>query len=71
MGPCFNYTMQCCGIAHFDADLDPDPVCFFGADPDSACHFDAYSYRDPDLHLDADLDLSLQKKAQDLKKVFK
>jgi len=26
---------------HFDADLDPDPVCHFDADPDPTLHFDA------------------------------
>jgi hypothetical protein len=53
-----------CGVAdlhHVAADPDPD----------SACHFDTYSYPDPTFHLDADLDPSLQIKAQDLEKVIK
>ncbi len=71
MWPCFIILCLVAESHHFDA--DPDPACFFGADPDadSACHFDAYSYPDPTFHLDADLDLSLQIKAQDLEEVLK
>jgi hypothetical protein len=46
---------------HFDADLDPDPVCHFDADPDPTLHFD----------VDPVPDHSFQKKALNLEKVLK